>query len=333
MPLPSPRVPARLDDLPTDRPFRWSQAYEQVGRRRLHQLTRSGDLRKVVRGVWVCASVPDSLQLRVAALALVVPDTAVVTDRTAAWLHGVPILPRSAVHEVPDVSVFHRTDTRVRRDAVDAGRRELADRDVVVLGDRLAVTTPLRTACDLARLLWRYDALAAVDGCLRLGVDKSELADELRRFRGYRGVRQARVVVGLGDGRAESPGESALRLHWIEAGLPAPQLQIWVPDGDGEPRFRLDLGLEEEMLAAEYDGVDHHSSALDVARDEARRDWLSGQGWRIEVFDKEQVYGVGAAPGDRLRTHWDRSRRLDPRMDLPDVTGLVRMMPRTRSRR
>ncbi len=56
----------------------------------------------------------------------------------------------------------------------------------------LRVTTPVRTACDLGRLLWRFDALAALDGYLRIGVDRDEVLLEMPRFRGYRGVRQLR---------------------------------------------------------------------------------------------------------------------------------------------
>ena len=53
---------------------------------------------------------------------------------------------------------------------------------------------------------------------------------EIGRFRGFRGVVQLRCLAPLGDGRAESPGESALRLHWYDAGLPTPE-----PSGGSTP--------------------------------------------------------------------------------------------------
>ena len=71
---------------------------------------------------------------------------------------------------------------------------------------------------------------------------------------------QLRWLVSIADGRAESAGESALRLRWYDAGLPRPQLQISV-FRNGVEIFRLDLGLEELLFAAEYDGVDFHTSA------------------------------------------------------------------------
>ncbi len=58
-------------------------------------------------------------------------------------------------------------------------------------------------------------------GSFSLGVPHELMAAEIGRFKGYRGVRQLRVLVPLGDGRSESPGESVLRLHWYDAGLPS----------------------------------------------------------------------------------------------------------------
>ena len=80
-----------------------------------------------------------------------------------------------------------------------------------VLG--LRVTTPLRTACDLGRLLSRDRAFAALDTMLRLGAfDAEELWAETERFRGMRGVRQLRAFAPLADRprrvarRSRSPG-------------------------------------------------------------------------------------------------------------------------------
>src|SRR5690349_5279735 len=50
---------------------------------------RSGHLKPVVRGVYVAAAVPDTTELRVRGLALVIGRHHVITDRTAAWLHGI----------------------------------------------------------------------------------------------------------------------------------------------------------------------------------------------------------------------------------------------------
>lgn len=287
--------------IPCDRPFSAAEAsrlgVDESLRRRLVQ---RGLLRPVLRGVFVASSVSDSLRLRVAALQLVVPEHAVVVDRTAAWLHGVDALPRSAIHRMPSLDVFSKQGNRMRRPGVASGIRELTTRDVEMVGG-LAVTTPLRTACDLGRLLWRFDALGAIDGFLRLGLDHGLLLGELDRFAGYRGVRQLRTLAPIGDPGAESPPESALRLHWYDADLPPPETQIWVDDDDGRPRFRIDVGDRSARYGAEYFGEEFHDEDQQDADDE-RLTWLEKhRDWHMDVFTKDDVYGRELAASGRLR--------------------------------
>ena len=51
------------------------------------------------------------------------------------------------------------------------------------------------------------------------------------RYKGYRGVIQLRTLVLVVDPRAQSPGESILRLRWLDTGLPRPECQV----ADGTP--------------------------------------------------------------------------------------------------
>ncbi|MGL5809458.1 MAG: type IV toxin-antitoxin system AbiEi family antitoxin, partial [Nocardioides sp.] len=242
------------------------------------------------------------------ALSLVVPAAAVVTDRTAAWFHGVAIQPRTARAELPPISLFRTSGTRVRRARVAGGTRALLDRDIAVVSG-VRVTTPERTALDLGRLLWRFDALAALDGFLRIGVEKERLLADTDRFRGFRGVVQLRQLLPLANGQAESPGESALRLHWYDAGLPTPELQWWIRDYDGRPAYRLDLALPELKYCGEYDGQRFHSDPEQRAGDRVRRDWLVGEGgWTVDVFDKSSVYGLNPDAGHRLAESYHRIR-------------------------
>ncbi len=294
-----------LDDrcpLPLDTPFTAEQAASLgVSRWYLRLLHDRSLIRRVLRGTYVATQVLDTVDLRAAALRLVVPDSAVVTDRTAAWLHGVDILPRSALLTPPPLCVFGATGSRMRRPEVRSGVRTLEQDDVEELHGVL-VTTPLRTALDLGRLLWRFDAVAALDGFLRLGVPHEHLLLSVERFRGERGVVQLRLLVPLADGRAESPGESALRLFWYDAGLPRPELQWWVYD-NGVALYRLDIALPDCRFAAEYDGQLFHSRPEDVEHDRSRRNWLDEEGsWVVDVFDRDDVYAPGADPAPRLHT-------------------------------
>lgn len=288
--------------LPLDQPFTLRQAQEYgVSRRTLRSLLAQGLVRRVTHGVYAVAQAPNTIEFRARALRLVVSPSAVVTDRTAAWLHGVDLLPRSAQSIEPAISMFQKPGTRARRGGVDSGERQLGKTDVVVIHG-VSATTKLRTACDLGRLLWRFDALAALDQFLALGVGHDELLVEVNRFKGYRGVVQLRSLAPIADPRAESVAESALRLHWYDAGLPKPEPQWWVFNGLGVGLFRLDLALPEALFACEYDGVEFHSSEEDRGDDANRRAWLESQrSWHIEVFTKDDVYALGADPTPRLR--------------------------------
>lgn len=310
--------------LPLDQPFTAADAERWgVSRAQLRRLAGRGLVRRVVQGVYAAAQAPDDLDFRARALHLVVSPSAVVTDRTAAWLLGVDILPRHARTQVVPVSVHQRPGTRCRRPEMVGGERMLQPRDIVIV-DGLAVTSPLRTALDLGRMLWRFDALAALDLFLRHGVEHDEMLLELERFKGYRGVIQLRALVAIADARAESVAESALRLHWYDAVLPRPEVQWWVEDDWGVPTYRLDLALPKARFAAEYDGEEFHGEDR-ADHDDDRRDWLRRRGWHIEVFRKDDVYRLGADPAPRLKAGLAAARRAlvvpTTYPTRPEVTG------------
>lgn len=234
--------------LPVERPFTATEADAlgvDAGLRR--RLVHRGLLRPVLRGVFVAGHVEDSLRLRVSALKLIVPEHAIATDRTAAWLHEVDALPRSAIHRLPDLDVFSNKGSRIRRPGVASGVRDLVPGDLMEL-EGLRLTTPLRTACDLGRLLWRFDALGAIDGFLRRGLDHARLLGEVDRFKGYRGILQLRELAPLGDGSARvSAGErtapALVRRRHRRTGDPGLGVRrrrnAEVPHRCGQPRGRL----------------------------------------------------------------------------------------------
>jgi len=296
--------------LPLDRPFTGASAARcGVSRRELQAMLADGVLRRVLRGVYAATQAPDSVRFRAAAIGLVVSPYAVVTDRAAAWVHGMPILKRGAHVAAPPIEVCHTVDTRSRRPEVEGHRRGLLLRDTMTI-EGVRFTTPLRTALDLGRLLWRFDALAALDAGLRIGVDHESLLTEIERFRGHRGVRQLRALAPLADGRAESPGESALRLHWYDACLPPPEPQYWIYDDRGVGIYRLDLAAPEVRYAAEYDGEQFHSSGDYQGHDRERRGWLRDERqWQVDAFTKVDVYRPGTDICDRLRERFGEARR------------------------
>lgn len=292
-----------LDDrfpLPLDQPFtRGTASAHGIGSNDLTRLTRLGLIRRLVENVYVVAQLPDSLDLRVAALRLVVPPGAVVTDRTAAWLHGADMVLAPNDHLiVPKVSVFHRSrGCRLRTDLTTSGQRTMPDSHVMEIGG-VPVTTPIRTACDLGRLLHRDRAFAALDAMLRLkAFDKEALVAWSAGFRGYRHVRQLRGLAPLADGRAQSPPESVLRLRWLDCpDLPAPEPQrpVPAPPWVREENYWLDVGVDDLRFAAEYDGVEFHGEDREE-HDDSRRTWIrEHQRWTVEVVHKENLFGPRA---------------------------------------
>ena len=133
----------------------------------------------------------------------------------------------------------------------------------------------------------------------------------MERFRKQRGVRQLRTLAPIADARSESPGESVLRLRWLDVGahLPPPEPQVPVLDDWGRVRCRLDLGVESLRFAAEYDGEDFHTGQ-DRKHDEERRAWLrEARGWTIVVARRESVFGPKADIEQRLCAGVDDARR------------------------
>jgi very-short-patch-repair endonuclease len=279
--------------LPLGEPFTAAIAQERgVSRAQLYRLVDDGVLRRVFRGVYVDSATDDDLLMRARALSLVVPPTAVVTDECAAWARGVDLLARGGHVVPPPVTVVQPLEhTRVRKSGADGRRRLLLPRDVETRHG-VQVTTPLRTGIDVARTRSRARGLAALDAMLHTGAfTHDELLREVDRFRGFRGVVRLRTLAPLADGRAESPAESVMRLLWLDAGLPTPQLQIRVEVDEDWAAYRLDLGLEEIRYAAEYDGAEWHSSPAQRARDRRRRTWIRDEhGWTIDVLTNDDVF-------------------------------------------
>jgi Protein of unknown function (DUF559) len=248
---------------------------------------RRGEVRTLVRGVFVASHVPDTIELRARAVAKAVRSHHVVTDRTAAWLHGVDTHVYAEHDTVPPIETcalrWHEPTTV---SGVDGRTRDLHSRDVMVLYG-VPVTTPLRTALDLGCCLRRREAFAAMVALARLhGLTATDLERELGRYRRRRGVVQLRGLVGLVDPRPESQREAWVLLEIADAGLPLPEPQFWV-DVIGVPTYRLDFAYRRARVCIEYDGVDaHEKSDEQREHDRRRRKWLRDHGWIVIVVRK-----------------------------------------------
>ena len=258
--------------LPLTEPFTPAMAARAgVGRAALDRLHREGRVRRLLRGVYVDATVPVSTTVRARALALVVGGQLVV-GTTAAWLYGVEVHRREGGSPVP-IEVH----ARVRQRYVDRPTRYAAQDMHTVDGVRC--TTPLRTALDLGRLLSADRALAALDGLLRLGAfSHTALMAELPRFGGQAGIVQLRELAASADARAEGAAESVLRLRWLHGRLPTPTPGLSAPRPGAH---RLAIGLEAHRFGAVLAG-----RLSEVALAE-----LVLHGWRVVVLGADRVLG------------------------------------------
>ena len=280
--------------LPLDRPFTAGQAAAAgVTRAVLRRLLRDHYIRRLVKGVFAAAQAPDSLMLRARALHLVVPEHVVIVDWTAVWLYT-GVLPPNQHLEVPPVSLFRPSGRgRLRNGLCSSGERSFGRGDVVTL-EGLTVTAPIRTAWDIGRFAPRDMAIGALDALLRMdNFSHEQLLAGVERFRKQRGVVQLRALAPLADGRSQSPGESVLRLRWLDLpSLPPPEPQVPIHDARGREIYYLDLGVRALRFAVEYDGEEFHSSEDHADHDKRRRDWIEqNHGWVIEPVRRNNVFG------------------------------------------
>jgi hypothetical protein len=176
--------------------------------------------------------------------------------------------------------------------------------DEVELVDDVRVTTPARTALDLACRYPLNKAVAAVDALARETelkmADVEILAD---RYKGRRGIRKARTVLDLVDPGAESPQETWLRLVVIRNGFPRPQTQIPVYDEFGALVAVFDLGWEHLKIAMDYEGEHHRIDRRRFNHDIRKAETVAELGWAdIRVTAEDTEGGVVR----RLSAVWRR---------------------------
>ncbi len=214
-----------------------------------------------------------SLDDRIAAVWLWSRRRGVITGLAASALHGAQWVSPNAAIELNHPHNKSPLGVIARRDTLHA--------DEIVHLHGMAVTSVARTAFDLARRGPRGTALEYLDSLSRAthfsGADVLAVAESHRRVRGRRRVPE---LLDLIDPGAQSPRETWLRLLLVDAGFPQPQTQIPVLSRDGYPRYFLDMGWREFMVAAEYDGEQHRTDSAQYRSDVTRAEYIDSLGWR-----------------------------------------------------
>jgi very-short-patch-repair endonuclease len=220
----------------------------------------------------------------------------VIAGYSAAALHGTKWIDAKRPAEIIHDNRHAPVAVRSWSDCIDV--------DEISQLARMSVTTPARTALDIASRCRIGEAVVAIDALSRATDLKSADVELLaERYKGRRGIRRARRVLRLVDAGAESPRETWLRLLLIRAGFPAPRTQIPVYDEYGQLVAVLDMGWADIKLAVEYDGEHHWTSRRQFSRDIRRAEALADLGWIVVRITAEDTEGGVVA---RVSSAWER---------------------------
>ena len=262
----------------------WREALAAFGECGLRDRVAGGALIRLYRGVYADAEVEIDNRLRIEAALVSAGPGLVAIRESAAALYGFDVLDSTTVHLAGGPAETARSQPGLEIHGI---KLSLAERTRV--GD-LPATTAERSVVDLVRIASRIDALAVVDAALHVNACTAQtLATQLEAQRGQRGIVRAREIIRLGNGLAESPMESRLRMRILDAALPAPTLQFRLVDESGADLYRLDLAWPHRRVAVEYDGAGH-MDRRQQRHDIARRTWLAHAGWTVLWATDADVY-------------------------------------------
>jgi len=255
------------------------QILNLISRRTFERALKTGELERIWYGIYCHGEADDYMRLR--GLDLSCGTKVPVCLGTAASLHGFD------TEEPQDLHVLNPPRRQLRPcDGLVVHRRDGAP---LVMVDGRRATSPAWTAVEVSRGLKRPRALATLDAALRSGTcSRADIWRAAIEQAGRRGIVAVRNLIAMADARAESPMESEARLAMIDGGLPTPELQFEVVDGNGELR-RLDFAWPDQRVAVEYDGMDWHSGPDAMKRDRRRQAALGDIGWVVIAIVFEDV--------------------------------------------
>jgi hypothetical protein len=172
-------------------------------------------------------------------------------------------------------------------------RSSLAAQDITTFAG-VRVTTPDRTAFDMARRLPLIEAVVAIDAMLgRQLVTPGRLRAFAETRPGWPGTAQLRSVLDLAEPSTESPMESGLRLVHVHGGLPRPVAQYEVGDRDGVFVARLDLAYPARKVGIEYEGDHMHPVSPPVPARAAATPPYYGRLWHACSLPVRRTFPAG----------------------------------------
>lgn len=258
--------------------------------------TRARDLRTVSRGLRVPVGVELSLVQRIRPHLVLLPD-AVVSDVTAAQLHGMPLPPHLEAE-----SLLHFTrpagSAAIARKGVQGHRRSLLQSDVEDI-EGIPLTGLARTWVDIAGRLDFDSLVAAADwlvsehrrdfGPPRIpNIPLTELHSYVASLRGARFLRRIKEALTLVRVGVDSPPETRLRLMMLRGGLPEFTVNCPIESPRIHRAVWSDLGSPQYRVCVEYDGL-HHLTPEQQASDNERDALTALAGWRQIKINRLQL--------------------------------------------
>lgn len=265
--------------------FSWRQAREAGYRTAAIELRiRRGEWLRRGRGVLVAADHIEQPEDRLLLAVLQCGPTAVASHLSAAEVLRWELLDPP---ERPQV-IVPRNNGNSAAGGVAVRRQDLGSSDVTTVGV-LPLTTPTRTAVDVASTEDGLAATVAIDSALRLQqLTLGALRAELRGRRHLPGHRRARRVAELSDPTSGSVPETVARLLFRRGGLTMPCTQFEIDIGGGRIA-RVDFAWPERRLVVEIDGFVWHWTSEAVGRDQWRQRRLTLAGWTVLRFTADDV--------------------------------------------
>lgn len=222
---------------------------------------------RVLPNIYVLKGTEVDLEVRAHAAWLWCGRTGVIAGRAAAGLYLTPGAVTADLIELIALKTKHPPGLIVRNERIAV--------DEISVRENLPVTSPARTALDVARYLERDAAVAILDPLTAAtGITKDDIWRLADRYPGARGIRNAVPAILEIDSGAASPEETRVRLLLSDAGLRPTHSQIRITDGFEETVIAmgwpdLKVGVNCERFATQG------RHAAEMAEFLQSQDWLT----------------------------------------------------------
>jgi predicted transcriptional regulator of viral defense system len=282
----------------------------------IQRLAGHGTLRSPRTGVYAPAALVDSVAADLAAAHLLQVAAAIASTRSrvagshrsAAIVHGLSLVGQSRVSRVELTRTRDGQGSRTRRPGVLLHVAALPAGHVSWCRG-VPVTSVARTVTDLARTFPFAAGVAVADSALRdKQATRGELAAVLAQCGRWPGIQRARRVIAFADPLAESVLESISRAVFHELGLPPPELQVVVGDGE-DIAGRVDFLWRQHRTIAEADGAIKYTGPAEAMAQLNRDARLRDAGFEVVHFTWPEITRVPGQVVGAIRTAFRRNQR------------------------